>query len=303
MHHITVERRMAEKDIAAISRLLHAAAESDGHPPLGEHKWLDLVHGGRSGFSGFVARDEHAKVVGYAHLSGANANWGLEVVVHPAFREEDDPIGTDLVRAALAEVAAEGGGHVHLWVPKPGPLDDALAARNGLARGRELLQMRRPLPVEEQHSTIGVRAFRPGEDEEEWLAVNNRAFGGHPEQGAWDRETLERREQEYWFDPTGFLVYEVDGHIAGSCWTKVHPDEPPIGEIYVISVDPAFQGRGLGRELVLAGLEHLAGIGIGTGMLYVDADNHPARHLYEKLGFEVDHADRAYVGDIPAATP
>jgi mycothiol synthase len=303
MHHIAVERRMAEKDIAAISRLLHAAAEADGHLPLGEHKWLDLVHGGRSGFSGFVARDDHAKVVGYAQLSRANSNWGLEVVVHPSYREADDQIGTDLVRAALAEIAAEGGGHVHLWVPKPGLDDDVLAARNGLTRGRELLQMRRPLPVEEMHSTIEVRAFRPGGDEEEWLLVNNRAFGGHPEQGAWDRETLERRESEHWFDPAGFLVHEIDGHIAGSCWTKVHADDPPIGEIYVISVDPSFQGRGLGRELVLTGLEHLASLGIDTGMLYVDAANNPAVRLYEKLGFEVDHVDRAYTGDIAPAGP
>jgi mycothiol synthase len=301
MHHIEVERRMAEKDIAAIANLLHIAADADGHPPLGEHKWLDLVHGGRSGFSGFVARDDHRRVVGYAHLSRGSANWGLEVVVHPSYREPDDPIGTDLVRAALAEVAAEGGGHVHLWVAKPTPAHDAVAHANGLTQGRELLQMRRKLPVEGMASTIGVRAFRPGEDEADWLEVNNRAFGGHPEQGAWDLETIKLRESEPWFDPQGFLVHQIGGRIAGSCWTKVHADEPPIGEIYVISVDPDFQGRGLGKELVLAGLEHLAGKDIETGMLYVDAANVGAVALYEKLGFEVDHVDRAYVGDVPAA--
>lgn len=304
MHHISVERRMAEKDIAAISHLLHVAADADGHPPLGEHKWLDLVHGGRAGFSGFVARDDHRRVVGYAHLSRGSHNWGLEVVVHPGYREPEDPIGTDLVRAALAEVAAEGGGHVHLWVAKPAPAHDAVALANGLTQGRELLQMRRPLPVEGMESKIEVRSFRVGADEEEWLQVNNRAFGGHPEQGAWDAETLERRETEPWFDPDGFLVHEIDGRIAGSCWTKIHSDEePPIGEIYVISVDPDFQGRGLGRELVLAGLEHLADQGIETAMLYVDAANTTATSLYEKLGFEIDHVDRAYVGDIPPATP
>lgn len=294
---------MAEKDIAAISRLLHAAAEADGHLPLGEHKWLDLVHGGRPGFSGFVARDEHGRVVGYAQLSRGSDNWGLEFVVHPAYRAPEEHVGTDLVRAALVEVASEGGGHVHLWVPQPDQQDDMIAARNGLSRGRELLQMRRSLPVVGMESTIEVRAFRPGDDEEDWLGVNNRAFGWHPEQGAWDRETLDRREGEPWFDPEGFLVHEVDGSIAGTCWTKVHDDDPPIGEIYVISVDPEYQGRGLGRELVLAGLEHLAGHGIETGMLYVDALNAPATRLYKKLGFEVDHSDRAYVVDVPAAGP
>ena len=50
----------------------------------------------------------------------------------------------------------------------------------------------------------------------------------------------------------------------------------------------------------LAGLDWLADKGITVGMLYVDAANEGAVHLYEKLGFTVDHVDRAYVGDVAA---
>jgi mycothiol synthase len=136
----------------------------------------------------------------------------------------------------------------------------------------------------------------------EWLDVNARAFSSHPEQGEWDLETLLRREREPWFDPEGFLLLERDRHLAGFCWTKIHADhDSPLGEIYVIAVDTAFQGLGLGRKLLLAGLDWLAGRGVPTGMLYVDASNESAIKLYRDVGFTVDHVDRAYVVDVAAS--
>jgi mycothiol synthase len=308
---LEVKRQMGRADIAAVSKLLEVARTVDGHAPLGEHKWLDLLAGGRAGFAGLVAWEPgHDHPVGYAQLETGTGPatthplWALEIVVDPHHRGATPGIAEGLLAAAIEVIRAEGGGHLNFWVPKPGPAQDAIATDAGLRRGRELRQLRRALPVDGDRRSFSVRPFRVGVDEEAWLAVNNRAFLGHEEQGNWDLEMLHNRKQQPWFDPAGLLLHERDGQLAGFCWTKVHAEEDPaLGEIYVVAVDPAFQGHGLGRSLTLAGLDHLADRGLTTAMLYVDADNAPALKLYEALGFELDHVDRAYVGDIAGHPP
>jgi mycothiol synthase len=206
---------------------------------------------------------------------------------------------------ALAAIAERGGGAVRWWVTDPDTADDHAATARGLTAERDLLQMRRPLPVEEPMPKVAVRPFVPGQDEGAWIEVNNRAFASHPEQGGWTPEVVVEHEAEPWFDPQGFLLHEDagSGRLAGFVWTKVHADEkPPVGEIYVIAVDPDFGGRGLGRTLTMAGLDWMHRVrGVDRAMLYVDSANGAAVHVYERLGFTVDHVDRAYAGAVAPA--
>ena len=96
-------------------------------------------------------------------------------------------------------------------------------------------------------------------------------------------------------------MHEIDGQFAGSCWTKVHADTtPPMGEIYVISVDPAFHGRGLGRSLTVAGLRWLAAAGLRVGMLFTTASNVTAVGLYHSLGFTDHRVQRVYTTELGA---
>lgn len=191
--------------------------------------------------------------------------------------------------------ARSGTGGIRWWARPAGPETDQAAEAVGMHCDREIRQLRRELPVPDPVE-LRTRSFQPGVDDDAWLGVNNAAFPWHEEQGGWTLEDLRRRVAEPWFDPEGFRILERDGGMAGFCWTKVHLEEnPPLGEIYVIGVDPRLQGQGLGRALTIAGLDHLARRGMSVGMLFVEADNEPALNLYRSLGFEPHHVERRYV--------
>jgi len=298
VHQLEVKRRLDGEEVGEVTSLLDLATHHDGHRALGEHQWLDLVHGGRAGFAGIVATiPGHPHPIGYAQISRSDTkddDWSLELVVAPHHRE-DESIASELVDEALALVRREGGGRVNLWVSKPQPWHDRVAGAHGLSRDRDLYQFRRPLPTGLAFELVW-RPFEPGRDEAAWLEVNNAAFASHAEQGEWTPGVLAEREKLAWFDPSGFLLHEGDdGRLDGFCWTKVHAEhEQPLGEIYVIGVAPWAQRQGLGRRLTLAGLNVLARRGIKTGMLYADAANTSAVRLYVDLGFTLDHIDRAY---------
>jgi mycothiol synthase len=281
-------------DRDTLQPLLRAARRKDHHA-LGEHKWLDVVFG--KNYIAITATEDDGALTGYAHLSRHGSGWGLETAVLPERRAD---VSEELVRRALEVAAEEGGGHVHYWVFCPDDLDHDIAQKAGLRKGRDLLHVCVPLPIDydvPMPPGVTCRAFEPGRDEDAWLDVNNRAFAGHPEQGDWDRETLERRMKEPWFDPDDFLVATDDAGIAGFNWTKLYRDRRE-GEIYVIGVDPDRKAGGLGKALLVAGLRHMADKGMETCCLYVDEANDIGLAMYTKLGFTEEHRDRAYVIDV-----
>ena len=206
----------------------------------------------------------------------------------------------DLLTALAERAAAEGATAVHWESDGPEDAVDAVAARVGLDERRDILRLERPLPLDPAEGdapavVIAVRPLRPGTaDEAAWVATNNRAFAGHPDQGDETLASLHLAMAEPWFATDDLLVLDGDppvdagGGLDGFCWVKVHPataTDPAAGEIYVIGVDPDAGGRGLGRALVTAGLDHMVARGLTRSLLYVDADNTPARRLYDRLGF------------------
>ncbi|MBC9735326.1 mycothiol synthase [Nocardioides marmotae] len=258
-------------DLELVRRIADAAEEADGAAPLDEATWLALRNRPESVRS--WVRDD-----GVALLVGED----LTLVVHPSVRGRG--LGTELAAAAVPP-----SGPVEAWSHGDHPAAARLAERHGLARARELWVMRRPssvpLPDLPVRDGVTVRSYEPT-DAEAVVGVNAAAFAAHPEQGAMDLANLHERMAEPWFDPAGLLVAvdSASGELLGFHWTKQH--SPTLGEVYVVGISPAAQGRGLGKLLTLAGLHHLVGQGVDEVLLYVDSDNVPAIAVYGGLGFE-----------------
>jgi len=196
------------------------------------------------------------------------------------------------VRKSLAEIASSGGTTVQLWIHGITDEADQFARNLGAEAYRDLWQVRCPLPV--ARSTIETRPFA-AEDSDALIAVNNRAFAWHPEQSGMTAESLAATMAEPWFNADGLRLFERDGDLLGFCWTKVHADMQPVhGEIFVIALDPAAHGQGLGTPMTLAGLDWIADQGIDHALLYVESDNDPANATYRKIGFTHHRTDRAY---------
>jgi mycothiol synthase len=250
-----------------------AAEAADGVAPLDEATWLWL----RSGAWPEHPDGDIVRPTGFLLRRGDE----VHLVIHPDHR------GEGLGGLALATVE----GPAQAWSHGNHPAAARLAARHGFERVRDLWVMRRPaaepLPDDPVLDGVDVRSFRDG-DEAELLRVNAAAFARHPEQGALDEAGLAARMAEPWWDPAGLLVaVDRDDRMLGFHWTKQH--DARLGEVYVVGIDPAAQGRGLGRALTLAGLRHLHGRGVDEVLLYVESDNAPALATYGRLGFT--HAD------------
>lgn len=268
-------------DSAAVDALLAARTVVDGRAALTEFKTaarrderaVELVATEGRGVAGYVI----------AALHGGES-FGLELATDPEFDEEE--VAVALI-SHVATVLPEGTtGFLWAWRGT----DRTAAQQLGLHRARLLVTMERQLSADDRAhwsppDDVELVRFRRGVHEDRWLDANRMAFAEHPETGAIDRADLERRLDEAWFDPDGFLLAcDPAGDILGYCWTKLHPHG--VGEIYIIGVVPTARHRGLGAFLLNSGLADLAGRqGATTALLYVDGEDADLRSFYEQRGF------------------
>lgn len=103
----------------------------------------------------------------------------------------------------------------------------------------------------------------------------------------WSEQTLASNQGERYLN----LQLTVDGEMAAFAITQIVLDEATL---FNIAVDPAYQRRGLGRELLEQVIDEVEKRGVVTLWLEVRASNAPAIALYESLGFNEATIRRNY---------
>jgi mycothiol synthase len=265
---------------AAFDRVIRRAVAVDGASPFNDQALIDAEAGSRSLLLAITPPESPSSVelvVGAALIGHGE----LEFVVDPEWR------GTGVGSSMLEEILANAPPGLLAWAHGDHPASRALAGRFRFDRARTLLQLRMPLSPTSERPPLpaGISPFLPGVDDAEWVELNARVFASHPEQGRITIDDLRARQSEPWFNAEDFLLArDASGRMQGYNWLKIDADH---GEIYVLGVGEP--GRGLGRTLMLAGLDRMRERGVSTASLYVEGDNEAAVYLYRSLGF-TDHA-------------
>lgn len=100
----------------------------------------------------------------------------------------------------------------------------------------------------------------------------------------------------YFAPDSSWVALDSDGGLAGACFaTRIGPG---AGHIAQICVAPAWQGCGVGEELLRRSLASFRAGGLAEASLTVTSSNTRAVRLYEKYGFRAVHHFDALVWDL-----
>lgn len=216
----------------------------------------------------------------------------LDWFVHPAFPRKK--VGRELLKYACERGRQIGAKKVHVCVPEEDQFARDFFVELGFEEARCFVELEAlstaPFAQENSIASAEVDHFRPG-DEALLATTQNRIFFG-----SWGFCPNSPDEIKYYLRLTGskwqdILLIRDEAKITAYFWpyliVKQGTSTKKKWRIHMFGVDPEFQGKGWGKEILAAGLKHVRTRGATSVELTVDSENTPAITLYKSFGFKL----------------
>lgn len=214
----------------------------------------------------------------------------LDYAVHPCAytTSVEDEILTWATERAAGLAAERGSSYLlNIYVPEASRERMAALERHGFRRDDSwsmvylrqspiALPARAPIP-----EGFVVRPLAGMKEVDAYVALHRTAFGSTNMTVPWRQRTLEMPEHIHDLD---LVIAAADGQLAAFCICWLHPNRR-AAQIEPLGVHPDFQQLGLGRAILVEALERARAHGAEAAIVESYADNDPARHLYESVGF------------------
>ncbi len=222
----------------------------------------------------------------------------LNCFVHPDHRRKG--LATKLLGYATDRTKQLRAKVVHVNISEENAAAKIVLAKLGFEFVRRFLQLRldmvRVLPQDTHQAVPQYRNIQRG-DEYELAQIQNRSFAGS---WGYNPNTVEELVYELNLSSCSTeeikLAYEGDKAI-GYCWTRTICEigkNERIGQIFMLGVDQAYRGKGIGKGVLFAGLSYLKSKGRRVTELTVDSENKIACSLYRSVGFEFHNSNLWY---------
>jgi mycothiol synthase len=132
-----------------------------------------------------------------------------------------------------------------------------------------------------------LRTFRDGVDEDVWCGIINESFANMLGHTTMRPEKIEEWRKEPSYIPGGMkLLWHGEKPVATAAMIKETDNGEESIFIEAVGVLNDYQGRGLGRNILRAGVEFAKDFGVKKAMLSVNAENEKAVQLYLNEGFK-----------------
>jgi mycothiol synthase len=296
-NHAYIIRNYRPEDLDSIARLVSGALDAEGG--LHSVSAYDVIEGlyrpRHCPEDDLFIAERAGDVVGYVNVR-AELEIGravLSFLVHPERRGEG--VGMELIDRAIGRAGVLKVKRVHVNIPQDSMSTRKLFTKMGFRFIRRFLELR--LDLSEVHEThrglIGPRYRHMKSGEEDKLVnIQNRSFantwGFHPNTA----EEIVFRIGLPNCSPEDILLSCDGDKVIGYCWTRIYVGKNEDsrggrGVIHMLGVDPDHRGKGIGKEVLLAGLSYMKSKCLRTVELTVDSKNRAALTLYYSAGFRV----------------